>query len=260
MGIPGSGKSTVRSLLLESLNRQKIPCLSMEQALLSSLKANVDGILFKCLLRMLPANMALKYAPLVFTRSALRYAAQNAFLSTHGKSVSTVLSSDYFLQAAPSERETVLSRFLLTASQYQLIREHAAEYSPVLFDEGFLQKSASLFVSPGEKTLPDTAFLSSYLDIIPRPDIVLYLQTDVKTCMERIIARPKGMPERLVGRNRQEIQSYLEANDSFIQSIAELANTKDYYVGVIENNGSPEEVVSRLQRVIQGYHFPTERA
>ncbi|HOO44651.1 MAG TPA: hypothetical protein PLM29_00375 [Deltaproteobacteria bacterium] len=251
IGTPGSGKSTIRSLLLESLNSHEISCLSMEQALLSSLKLNVDGILFKCFLNILPENLALKYAPLIFTRSALRYTAQNAFLSTHGKPVATFLSNNFFLQAPANEKEAVLSRFLLTASQYHLIREHIAEKMPVLFDEGFLQRSASLFVSTGKSSLPDTTFFSAYLDTIPLPDIVLYLNSDIKICLDRIMNRPKGLPDRLAGKPHKEIMSYIEIFDRCIQCIADLADEKGFHISRIKNNGRPEEVVSYLQQIIR---------
>jgi thymidylate kinase len=250
IGLPGSGKSTLRTMLVESLCRRKIPCLSMDQALLSCLKIHVDGIFFKYFLHILPEKTALKYAPLVFTRSALRYTAQNAFLSTNSQAVAAILSSDHFLSAAPQEREMLLSWFFLTASQYQVIRENMSEKMPVIFDEGFLQRAVSLLVSPGGKSLPETTFLSSYLDLIPRPDIVLYLRTDQKTCIQRINTRSKGMPERLAGKNQQDIQSFMDTYAGCIQNIIDLATTKDFNITSIDNNGRPEAAAYDLQQVI----------
>lgn len=259
IGIPGSGKSTIHTLLVESFYRRKMPCLSMDQALLSCLKLKVDGIFFKCFLNVLPEKLALKYAPLVFTRSSLRYTAQNAFLSTNARTAAAILSSDHFLTAEPHERELVLSRFFLTASQYHLIQEHTAEKIPVLFDEGFLQKSVSLFVSPGKRSLPSMTFLSSFLDLIPRPDIVLYLRAAPETCRQRIVARSKGMPERLAGKNPGEIQSYLDTYERCINSIIDLATTKGFHISSIDNNGRPEDIAYRLQQIIRSNTMTSEQ-
>ncbi len=248
MGLPGSGKSTVRAFLVESLQGRGIRCLSMEEALLSSLKARVDGAAFRCLLRVLPHGLALKYAPLIFTRSSLRYDSQNSFLSTHGSAMSAILNHEAFLSRAPREREATLSWFLLTAAQHQLIHDCTDKATPVMFDEGFLQRALSLFTSPGKTLSPDRSLISTYLDSVPRPDLVLYLEVDARTCRERILARTRGLPGRLAGKDPGEILSHLEDLQGWIEGIAELAETKGFS---IYRMGSPGDSLGLIEQYLQ---------
>ncbi|HOD72519.1 MAG TPA: AAA family ATPase [Deltaproteobacteria bacterium] len=252
MGLPGSGKSTLRNLLVESLQRGGVPCLSMEEALLSSLRARVDGAFFRCLLHALPHGLALKYTPLIFTRSALRYAAQNAFLTTHGGAISAILTHDAFLSRALPERETMFSWFLLTAAQHQLIHECTEDAVSVIFDEGFLQRSLSLFTSPVTTVPPDRSLLSTYLDNVPRPDLVLYLEVDARTCRDRILTRSRGLPQRLVGKDPAEILSHMENLHGWIEDIVDLAATKGLPISRIDITGSPGDSLFLAEQAVRG--------
>ena len=250
MGLPGSGKSTIRSLLAESLQTGNTPCLTMEQALLSCMRKRVDGYLFRCLLRVLPPALALKYAPLVFTRSALRYDCQNAFIAAHAGAVAAVLASNEFRGASSHERETLLTWFLLTGAQYQLIRDGIGDAVSVLFDEGFVQRCVSLFASFGHASPPDRAFLSSFLDLVPRPDLVFFLRLDAGTCRERILARQRGLPGRLKDKDREEILPRLESLQGWIEGLADLAAEKGFPITSVDITGSPDESVARMERII----------
>lgn len=250
MGLPGSGKSTVRSLLVESLEGGENPCLTMEQALLSCMRRRIDGYLFRWLLTALPQGQALKYAPLVFTRSGLRYDCQNDFIAAHAGAVAAVLASDDFCSASTSERKALLAWFLLTGAQYQLIRDGIGDAATVVFDEGFLQRSISLFANPAHVQQLDRTFLSTYLDLVPRPVIVFFLRADAWTCRERLLVRQRGLPGRLKGRDPGEILSHLESLEKWIDGFAHLAADKGFPVRVVDASGGPGDTVDKVHRIM----------
>lgn len=252
IGLPGAGKSAIRNQLLERLTQQdKSRYLTLEDAYLIIAKQNIDRV-FRPLLNVLPHRMALAFSNKLMNRSLMHYEAQNRFLAKYAKAFETFISSKSFDLMSLKERNLVLSAFIGTGALYECIAEGFSDETFIFFEEGFVQKSL-MFIPVQGKILPDSDPLSLYLQRVPLPEIIIFVQVEPKTCLKRMTQRPEGLTHRLENVDDRTILSFLNSIDEHLNQVRDLLHDNpDTRMIEINNEENIHEAIACLQESIAG--------
>ena len=136
-------------------------------------------------------------------------------------------------------------------SLYECINNGSLPGETVVFcEEGFVQKSF-MFISPLINEEADKSSLFSYLNNIPLPDLIIYVNANHASCYERMIHRPDGLTKRLERIDKDGILKFLEISDSHLQNIVcWLKKNKNIGLLEINNNQKLDSVISDLEHRI----------
>ena len=149
----------------------------------------------------------------------------------------------------PEDHKRMLVRwFVKMAGTYQLARDCLGEDDVFLFDEGYVQKVVSLYISVEEDT-PAPAEMELYLNQIPGDLTLIKVHADEEVCKRRILER--NLPKRLKGRQQHEIEEYLSKSKTAIDFAASYMARKGGQVVVIDNSNEPF-VEARIQEQLSG--------
>lgn len=251
IGIPGAGKSTLRAKLVKDLIRNGNSCVSTEEALLTALKKKNDDILTKILLKIFPDKLLIKKIYAIFERSKSQLNAQSRFLAGGNKALKAITESGHFHDIHTNERALLISRFLKFVSIYQLTVEETGRTSPVVFDNGFLLKGMSLFISPFMNDFrPSHKDIYTYLENIPLPDLLISLETDINICHQRLASRPRGYPLRLKGKKHDTQSSFFEVCHEYLTLATNWAAEHKSQVIKIINDGDINTVADQISEKI----------
>lgn len=113
----------------------------------------------------------------------------------------------------------VMRWFIHLTGYYQFFLDIMQADDVVIYDEGFVHRVVQLFASENEK--PDLALVANYLDLIPKPDLVVFTNTPVEICEERVFKR--GVWERFEKKGP-------EATSTFISHASEVVNFSASYL------------------------------
>jgi thymidylate kinase len=247
MGIPGAGKSSIKDDLVDKLKSQKRSIYSMEEALLVSMRRKLDDRVYGYLLKLSPDWYALQKVLFCFDKSSSKFNAQNRFLAEYPDSFEAFLGAKHFNRRPSEEKALIISWFLGPASRYQIINEQLNQNQAVIFDEGFIQKSMSLFLDPSfndHELNKDSLF--HYLNNVPLPDFAIYVEADVDQCMDRINSRPRGLPIRLQDVNTKEVLSFLIKAKKHFGDLCSWLEGKGKTVIRLSNDGSVADATKEL--------------
>lgn len=251
IGVPGSGKSTIRKGLIKSFKEvNKKQFLSVEEAFLQVSRNEIDRV-YRIILNVLPKRVALKIFDKLLNRNLLQYNAQNRFLAEWGKSLEFFFRSSEFDKMSINDREIVISSFIETGSLYESINGSLPTDTVVFFEEGFIQKSF-MFVSPLDFEYTVKSNLFNYLENIPLPDLIIYVNTDLTLCNERMIGRPEGLTKRLKNIDKTGIIKFLEISDLHLQNtVCWLKKNKNINLIIVNNNEPLDNIIIHLEQKIK---------
>jgi thymidylate kinase len=251
IGVPGSGKSTVRKKLIERFKSiDKNQYLSIEEAFLEVSKVQVEKV-YRVMLNILPKKIALNISNKLLNRNLMQFDAQNRFLAKWGKSFEAFLASVEFDKMLTNERQLVISAYIEIGSLFECINGKLPEKAIVFFEEGFVQKSF-MFISPLDSKYTDNSNLYTFLDNIPLPDLIVYINADPESCYARMLARPEGLTRRLNKVDKNSVLNFLKICDSHLQTITNWLN-KNKNINLIEinNNQDLDSVTYDLEKKIK---------
>ncbi len=205
LGIPGCGKTTA----YDSFRKNTKEILTMGDALLKGMKKRHPCLIIKILLKFLPNNLGVPFARAVFHRHELRSGSLERFISENGDIVRFFLDK---IKDVP-EREFIIHNFFLMVSYYQFIKDSEIS-GTVLFDEGFFQRTLSIFVS--EKRYGKADEVARYLSLIPDGITCIRIDSPVDACLERVEKRGHKRMGRL---DRKEREEFMKNSKKTLDSI-----------------------------------------
>lgn len=251
IGIPGSGKTTIRKKLLERFKHLKgNNFLSVEEAILDVSREKIDKV-YRIILNILPKGFALIISDKLLNRNRLQHIAQNRFLAQWGKSFEIYLGSAAYDNTSIDDRKLLIDSYLHTGSMYECINGDLSDKTVVFFEEGLVQRSF-MFISPSINEEADESSLYAYLDSIPLPDLVVYVNADLSVCYERMIQRTDGLTDRLGKTDKNGILNFLETSQSHLQNVvSRLQKNKDINIIEINNEQKIDNVVSDLEKRVK---------
>ena len=250
LGIAGSGKSTVRSILCH-----RNDCF---EHILAVHRETVADTIFPTPLvpvgRRLPSIVINHLCRI----SGLSDRGVNYFQMNHPTMLETAGLSLHEYTHDPTRRDNVSRRLLTLIERFGIISEYGTYDDTLLLDEGFAFSAGSVMHPPTSHGFPREDDLDEYLSVIPVPEVIIHLRISPETCITRINARKKGPPnsweelnraerkqqaidaarvsdiiaEKLVDRGTTVID--LETENTSIGKTVRLAETKLLEVGALE--------------------------
>ncbi len=187
IGLPGSGKSTLHNLISGSeLNGFKIYGHN-ESVNFCSLKELRKSDVFKTFIGRIIYHL-LRFSSRPVPRNAIN---QNdaiiKFIAENLELVNTVFN-ELNIRVEPIEERLFLQRrFIELVTDLHLYAKHRRPDTIFLLDEGFAHRALSIWGRHDE--LNSESSLGRYLELIPLPDILIWVQVDPNTCINRMESR-----------------------------------------------------------------------
>lgn len=138
------------------------------------------------------------------------------------------------------EKMNIARNTLKKIGIYEIIRRRGADKQVVLLDEGTLHTAHYLFVHVSGELI--TVDLSTFVRLVPLPNVVIYLQQDEAVLVERTLARghkriPDGSPTQVERFIKRAITTF----DSLVQASAIKSRL------LVVNSGSKITIASDYQ-------------
>jgi thymidylate kinase len=243
IGAPGSGKSTLSLVVWRTLRDLGLKAMLITEAGPYCLKRAFLGSLI-CLVT--PRRWQERVLWGVFRRLIvvyqLKFAIQNRVLTRQAVGVLTRHRLPW------RERRSILRWFFRDASYHQFFRKRLRPDEVLILDEGLVHRATSLYTSVSEG--PDPLEVVNYVKLLPRPDLVIGVQTSPDICAARVSSR--GSNRRYLGK---DLVPFL-VNSAKVVEIA-LQGIKGMGWDILEVNNNDELDVEDLRHFLQNRGFLT---
>lgn len=177
VGIPGAGKSTIASALTSNLSDS----VTLSEAVRIALsKTGHDAI------SRLIAQFSPRLWSRIYPRSPDRFTALTRFMITQPRLVETVLAAHRHKTRRGAARTETLGYLLNMFARYQILADSGMN-GIVVNDEGFAQRAIMIFAN--DYDISEEILLKRYISLMPKPDILIYVETPIETCQKRVASR-----------------------------------------------------------------------
>jgi thymidylate kinase len=228
IGTPGSGKTTLLPAVVEILHERGIQARTVVEASRPYAQRTLFG---RAIRRITPSRLHQPLLWQVFYQLSAIF--RIVFFSKHPRLVWQVYTSQKQRPRGAYVRERrVLYWFVRTTGYYEFLKTFIRPGEAILFDEGFIHRVVQLNVSDVEEPRPSQVL--DYVDLLPRPDLVVYIQASPKVCKERIFRR--GIWEHFRSKKPGEIARYVENAHCVVQLAVDHVRTKGWEVIEIDND------------------------
>ncbi len=203
IGCTGAGKSTLASRLVESCSRRGIPLITSRDFVLR--RSRLDWIPGRVV-----RNIALNLCALCACVGTLR---KNRAL--YGFAARTILRSPAVLHHKLSLLRNVLKKIGI----YEIICRGSTDDQLVLVDEGTVHVAHNLFVHAQRKA--DTADLSTFVGLLPLPDVVVLVEQSESVLIDRTVARGH---KRIPNRSHAAVEGFVKSANEVFHRLAREAS------------------------------------
>jgi thymidylate kinase len=241
IGLPGSGKTTVRNVLKRRFLKNDHRIVFCEEAYYLALREMADDPITKGLLAVLPQAVAAKYLPSLLIKSNGLITSQSRFLADKAELLTLLTQNASFRNLPMENRTEVIEFFLRTVIQFQTIETSRRGDRLVLFDdEAFVQRSASIFVlGPEADFNAERGNIERYFEIAPLPDILFHVKCDTATCLQRMKRRRRGLSKRLRGMEDERIERFLNRFNDYYRFLIDILKNRNVKIVGVDGNHSP---------------------
>ena len=242
LGTTGSGKSALIPILTRLLHNEGWLAMSATDAIHYYMRKTWIGRFF-CFL--LPASLQ---GPILWRVFSYLFSNWHKFwfFTKHPHLMCFVLRRQFQRQIPWSHRMMILRYYFQMTGWVQFFSHHAQPNQVIFLDEGFVHRAASLFVS--EVETPDPEQVVNYLQLLPPPDLVMWVRVPVDLCLARIYKR--GLQARLAHLNTSEARQFLLNAERVCQISAEYAKKEGWAIVEVDNVDGLEECAIRLNQAV----------
>ncbi len=160
----------------------------------------------------------------------------------------------------------MLHWFFHLVGNYEFLTAHIRADEALIFDEGFIHRVVQMNASDMEE--PNPAQIVAYVNLLPRPDLVICPQAPWEVCEERIYRR--GIWERFRHKSPAQISRYVANSHRIVNLTIEYIKSAGWTVIEVDNGGDDPAVskadlrrkftaipaltreISELRQVVQG--------
>ncbi len=238
IGAPGAGKTTLLPEVTRFFESHGCRAFTVVEAARPLARRTLGGRLVH---RLAPAMLK---RPLLWRIFYLHgFAHRLSFMAQRPRLIAQVLASQRGRPANADVRQRqVLPWLFRHMGYYEFLRRHARTDEVLLFDEGFIHRVVQLFTSSAER--PSPSQITDYLDFVPRPDLIIFVQASVEICEERIYER--GLWPRAQHKDPAEISQFIcHAHDAVEMAVAH-ARRKRWLVLEVANDGADLTAVQTM--------------
>jgi hypothetical protein len=163
---------------------------------------------------------------------AFNYAYRWEFYRQNPILMKTVLAFQKQRPISKEDRAHVLRWFHHHAGSYQFFKTYKKREEVMIFDEGFVHRVVQLFASANET--PHPLDVKKYIDLIPRPELVIVPIASSEVCERRVYER--GLWERFKMREPAETSRYINNAHSVVSYAVEFIKEKGWTVIEVNND------------------------
>ncbi|MDD3818400.1 MAG: hypothetical protein PHG41_00955 [Actinomycetota bacterium] len=253
IGVPGSGKTTMYHKLVVLLNKEGIKARTFNKALfLCCIRSILSRKSFKDFLKVL-----LYFIGNIFFRSVSKFSnvqidAYNEFLLANSTLIDFIAKVVNNKKIDLKEKLLIMKWFFNEFSGYQLISRYLRKDEILVFDEGFCHRAIAIW-GRNESSKIEKDELDIYLNLIPLPDVILIINSEVEEC-ERRLSERKYPPilkdlnyEERIGKLR-----FIEKLVPYITYIIEKKGTKLLYINNCKKSkpSFPTDAINAVKKII----------
>jgi hypothetical protein len=239
IGTPGAGKTTLLPVVIECLQARGISARSVVEAARPYAQRTLIGAAAS---RLAPPSLRRPLLWQVFYHLSIAYRLR--FFARHSRLIRQVMHIQRRRPIPAEERRHVLHWFFVLVGQYEFLTTNTWPDEALIFDEGFIHRVVQMNASDVEE--PDPARITAYVDLLPRPDLVIVPQAPWPVCKARIYRR--GLWERFGHKSPAEITRYVANADRSVDIAVGHIKRKGWDVIEVDNSGDdPAPTIAELR-------------
>jgi len=239
LGNSGSGKSTLIPVLLRYAQKRGWSAMSMTEAIHHGMRKTLLG---RAVCRVMPSSLR---GPVLWRAFSCFLAPWHIarFAVRHPRLTRFVIRSQARRPIPWQHRWLILRLFFEMIGHYAFLRHRVESGQIVVLDEGFVHRVVHLTVSASEQ--PDTEGVIAYLELIPRPDLVVGVQAPLDLCLERIHSR--GLQARLRDRPAHEVACFLAHADQVVSIVFQYLQDARWDTIIVSNDADLATAATDMQ-------------
>jgi thymidylate kinase len=245
LGNSGSGKSTLIPVLLQSLRDNGLVAMSVTEAIHFYMRKMWLG---RAVCRLVPQAWQGPVLWRVFAYFISKIHLARFFLH-RPRLVIYVLRSQLWRPIPWPHRHLILRLFLRMVGAYQFLTSQMQQDEIVVFDEGFAHRVVHMFASESEQL--DSTRICEYLELIPRSDWVVWVQTPLDVCLERIYAR--GLQIRLRQLGPHSVRQFMQNVEQAIMIASRYLMDAGWQIIQVSNDGQPDVCAAAFRHTIMRF-------
>lgn len=237
LGPPGSGKTTLANALIAAVPE----IVPLDKATLMSLRSGAGDYPTRALSQLVgsPSNRLWRWA---YARSPDRFDALGRALASHAELTRGVADAQTDRSARDSRPDVVWDWFLNLLARFQLAAEVMSEDGALLLDEGFCQRAVAIFGYGFADA--DRSHVDEYVHRIPRPDLVIVVESPVEVCEARLDRR--GWTARAAHAEPTIRRDFLKGSVEVVQTVARGMEERGARVVDVDGTTPVEIAISRI--------------
>jgi thymidylate kinase len=248
IGSPGSGKSSLVPLLVDGLREQGLHAVTIKDAIQPFAMRTALGKTTRLI--MPPAVQAALNRRIFSMYSAL-------FRRQFYRKNSSLLSSVRETQRqrpvdAGVRQRRILRHFYRLAGYYEFITSRAEPGEVVVFDEGFVHKVVALNVSEVES--PNPFQVMDYLDMLPPPDLVVFVRAPLEVCEARL--RERGLWRFMHNKTEMQVTQFIANAHQVVHLAVQHLKSKGWPVIEVDNSRTLDFAEQQLRQALKGWLDP----
>jgi len=237
IGTPGAGKTTLVPTVIEYFQERGICARTVVEAARPYAQRTALG---EAVSRLAPRSLRQPLLWQVFYHLSRLYGFR--FFAKNPKLIQQVLSSQRRRPIPAEARRHVLHWWFHLVGCYEFLKAHTRRDEALIFDEGFIHRVVQLNASDVEEPAP--ARILAYVDLLPRPDLVIFPKAPREVCEKRIHNR--GIWKHLRHKNPAEISTYIANSHLVVNLTIDYMKVKGWPIIEIDN-GSDDPTVSKAE-------------
>ena len=247
LGIPGSGKSTLRTGLVSRLEAEGVRGRAFDDALSDALSKGI-GDRLDPLMKLAAGAAPSRLSGSFFFRSRVAFKALAGFMERRPQAVSAVLDAQERRAEFEYRPDLVIEWYLHMVARYEVIQSTLDESTLVIMDEGFSQRAVSVFGHRfGEDDHQD---LERYLAAVPAPELLIRLILDPRDAADRLQGDDRLATIRLEGQSVEAHTRFLEDADRCVSRVEQVARSLGWKVIDVDSQGSSKTSLDAITQMV----------
>ena len=226
IGTPGAGKTSLLPTVSSYLKERGYEAYSVLDAARPFAQRTFPG---KAAKTILPGKLLRPIFWQIFYLYS--YIHRGNFYRNHETLMNTVRHYQEKRPITPDDLEHVMKWFIHLTGYYHFFGGFMKATDAVIYDEGFVHRVVQLFASEYEE--PDYASVANYLDLIPKPDLVIFTNTPVEICEKRVFER--GVWERFQRKSPEATSKFLLNASKVVNFSASYLRDRDWNLIEVQN-------------------------
>ena len=241
VGTPGSGKTTLSREVVEQLRGQGLRASTIIGSARPRARDTFPG-------RMVARVTRGRIADSLLWLTFYGYASADAvaFAMERPELARLVATSQRRRPLSSAMKRHILYWWAQLAGRYRFLTADSTACDVLVIDDGFLHRSVALNASHLED--PDPAAIAGYVDLLPRPDLVIRAVADRQVCERRVQDRGIWRHSRSLG--REEIARSLGSAERAVDLAVLRARERGWRVVEIDNDRDLALVEQELRDVV----------